>query len=86
MSHKVTIELEFEPISGEDDEEQTVFKHDVYNYLEQLIKDGTLDYTVTAASGYTYGKIGVEETVGQDELYNIRNWDGYGYYKRSEGS
>jgi hypothetical protein len=21
-----------------------------------------------------------------DELSNIRNWDGYGYYKRSEGS
>ena len=60
MSHKVTIELEFEPTSGESDHEQTVFKHDVYNYLEQLIKDGTLDYTVTAAD-YTYGKIGVDE-------------------------
>jgi len=21
-----------------------------------------------------------------DELTNIRNWDGYGYYRRSEGS
>jgi len=60
MSHKVTIELEFEPVNGENDEQQTVFKHDVYNYLEQLIADDTLDYTVTAAD-YTYGKIGVEE-------------------------
>ena len=61
MSHKVTIELEFEPTGGENDEQQTVFEADVYSYPEQLIKDGSLDYTVTAASGYTYGKIGVEE-------------------------
>jgi len=60
MSHKVTIELEFEAIGGDSDEEQTVFEHDVHNYLEQLIADGTLDYTVTAAD-YTYGKIGVDE-------------------------
>ena len=46
MSHKVTIELEFEPASGESDEEQTVFESDVYNYLEQLIKDG-FDYYIT---------------------------------------
>tara|TARA_R100001377_G_C3163317_1_gene100433 strand:+ start:314 stop:538 length:225 start_codon:yes stop_codon:yes gene_type:complete len=61
MTHKVTIELEFEPTSGESDEQQTVFDSDVYDYLEQLIKDGSLDYKVTAASGYTYGKIEHEE-------------------------
>ena len=61
MTHKVTIELEFEPTSGDTDEQQTVFDIDVYEYLEQLIKDDSLDYKVTAASGYTYGKIGHEE-------------------------
>ena len=57
MSHKVTIELEFEALSGESDEQQTVMDCDVYDYLEELIEDGTLDYKVTAATGYTYGKI-----------------------------
>jgi len=57
MSHKVIIELEFEPSNGDSDEEQTVLDCDVYDYLEELIEDGTLDYTVTAASGYTYGKL-----------------------------
>ena len=57
MSHKVTIELDFEAKNGDSDEEQTVLDCDVYDYLEELIEDGTLDYKVTAASGYTYGKI-----------------------------
>lgn len=57
MAHKVTIELEFETSNGDSDEEMTVVDCDVYDYLEQLIEDGTLDYKVTAASGYTYGKI-----------------------------
>ena len=35
MSHKVTIELEFEQTSGDSDEQQTVFDSDVYDYLEQ---------------------------------------------------
>ena len=57
MSHKVTIELEFEAQNGDNDEQQTVMDCDVYDYLEELIEDGTLDYKVTAATGYTYGKI-----------------------------
>ncbi len=57
MSHKVIIELEFEPSNGESDEEMTVVDCDVYDYLEELIADGTLDYKVTAANGYTYGVI-----------------------------
>jgi hypothetical protein len=57
MSHKVTIELDFEAKNNDSDEEQTVLAEDVYDYLEQLIQDGTLDYKVTAASGYTYGVI-----------------------------
>ena len=57
MAHKVTIELDFEAKNGDSDEEQTVLDCDVYDYLEELIEDGTLDYKVAAASGYTYGKI-----------------------------
>jgi len=57
MSHKVTIELEFEAKNNDSDEQQTVIDCDVYDYLEELIEDGTLDYKVTAASGYTYGKV-----------------------------
>ena len=57
MSHKVTIELEFEAQNGESDEEMTVVECDVYDYLEELIEDGTLDYKVSASSGYTYCKI-----------------------------
>ena len=40
MSHKVIIELEFEPSNGESDEEMTVVNCDVYDYLEELIADG----------------------------------------------
>ena len=57
MSHKVTIELEFEATNNESDQEQTVLYCDVVDYLEDIIEDDTLDYKVTAASGYTYGKI-----------------------------
>ena len=57
MSHKVTIELDFEAKNNDSDEQQTVIDCDVYDYLEELIEDGTLDYKVTAASGYTYGKV-----------------------------
>jgi hypothetical protein len=57
MAHKVTIELEFESSNDDSDEQQTVLDVDVYDYLEELIEDGTLDYTVTSASGYTYGKL-----------------------------
>jgi hypothetical protein len=57
MSHKVTIELDFEAKNNDSDEQQTVLDCDVYDYLEELIEDGTLDYKVAAASGYTYGKV-----------------------------
>ena len=62
MAHKVIIELEFAPQSGESDEEQTVLDCDVYDYLEELIKDESLDYSVTSDSGYQYGVIKYKET------------------------
>ena len=61
MAHKVIIELEFTPQSGESDEEQTVLDCDVYDYLKDLIDDESLDYTVTADSGYKYGVIKYKE-------------------------
>ena len=62
MSHKVTIELEF--VSAFDtDEEQTVLDCDVYDYLEDLIADESLDYTVTSASGYKYGVIKYKDSI-----------------------
>ena len=72
MSHKVTIELDFEAKNGDSDEEQTVLDCDVYDYLEELIEDGTLDYKVTAASGYTYGKITLA-SVNQKDIEVLKN-------------
>ena len=72
MSHKVTIELDFEAKNGDSDEEQTVLDCDVYDYLEELIEDGTLDYKVTAASGYTYGKITVA-SINQKDIEVLKN-------------
>ena len=66
MSHKVIIELEFEAKNGDSDEEQTVMDCDVYDYLEDLIEDETLDYTVTASTGYKYGVIKYTEI--EDEV------------------
>jgi hypothetical protein len=57
MSHRVTIELEFEAGNEDSDEEQTLFDYDVYGYLKELIEDDTLDYKVTSDTGYTYGKL-----------------------------
>ena len=56
---KVIIELEFDALNGESDEEQTVLDVDVYDYLQELIEDETLDYTVVSNSGigYKYGKL-----------------------------
>ena len=71
MSHKVTIELDFEAQNGDSDEEQTVLAEDVYDYLEQLIQDGTLDYKVTAA-GYTYGKITLA-SMNQKDIGVLKN-------------
>ena len=72
MSHKVTIELDFEAKNGDSDEEQTVLDCDVYDYLEELIEDGTLDYKVTAASGYTYGKITLA-SMNQKDIEVLKN-------------
>ena len=72
MSHKVTIELDFEAKNGDSDEEQTVLDCDVYDYLEELIEDGTLDYKVTSASGYTYGKITVA-SINQKDIEVLKN-------------
>jgi hypothetical protein len=66
MSHKVTIELEFEAQNGDTDGEQTVLDIDVYDYLEELIADGSLDYTVTSASGYTYGVLRYKDFASSD--------------------
>ena len=41
MSHKVVIELEFNPKDG-----NRVLNCDVYDYLEEIIADESLDYTV----------------------------------------
>ena len=72
MAHKVTIELDFEAKNGDSDEEQTVLAEDVYDYLEQLIQDGTLDYKVTAASGYTYGVITLA-CINQKDIEILKN-------------
>ena len=57
MTHKVTIELTFPATNNDTDEQQTVLDCDVYDCLEESIDDGSLNYTVTAESGFTYGKI-----------------------------
>lgn len=51
--HKVTIELEFESVP----ENLSVLDIDVYDYLEQLMEDQSLDYTVETSDGDTYGVI-----------------------------
>ena len=61
MSHKVIIELEFEPTNGDSDEEQTVLDCDVYDYLEELIEDVSLDYRVISSSGHEYGVLKYKE-------------------------
>jgi len=61
MSHKVIIELEFEAINGDSDEEQTVLDCDVYDYLQELIEDESLDYRVISSSGYEYGVLRYKE-------------------------
>jgi|TARA_R110002020_G_scaffold194354_5_gene395088 hypothetical protein len=63
VSHKVIIELEFVSQDGDSDEEQTVLDCDVYDYLQELIDDDSLDYTVTSASGHQYGVIKYKDYV-----------------------
>tara|TARA_R110000824_G_scaffold140233_1_gene305963 strand:+ start:925 stop:1119 length:195 start_codon:yes stop_codon:yes gene_type:complete len=54
MSHKVVIELEFMPKDG-----KRVLSCDVYDYLEELIADESLDYTVSHGEDmeHSYGVI-----------------------------
>ena len=53
MNHKVVIELEFNNVP----EGKRVLNCDVHDYLEELIDDDSLDYTVTDSNGQEYGVI-----------------------------
>ena len=58
MSHKVVIELDFSDCSLVPSTGKRVLNCDVYDYLEELIEDESLDYTVTnIGTGETYGVI-----------------------------
>ena len=58
MSHKVVIELDFSDCSLMPSTGKRVLNCDVYDYLEELIEDESLDYTVTnIGTGETYGVI-----------------------------
>ena len=58
MSHKVVIELDFSDCSLVQSTGKRVLNCDVYDYLEELIEDESLDYTVTnMGTGETYGVI-----------------------------
>ena len=58
MSHKVVIELDFSDCSLMPSTGKRVLNCDVYDYLEELIEDESLDYTVTnMGTGETYGVI-----------------------------
>ena len=53
MTHKVVIELEFDNVPAG----KQVLDCDVWDYLEDLIEDKSLDYTVTDENGQQYGPI-----------------------------
>jgi len=53
MNHKVVIELEFNNVP----EGRRVLNCDVHDYLEELIEDNSLDYTVIDGNGQEYGVI-----------------------------
>jgi len=58
LSHKVVIELDFSDCSLIPSTGKRVLNCDVYDYLEELIEDESLDYTVTnMGTGETYGVI-----------------------------
>tara|TARA_Y100001937_G_scaffold96024_1_gene130488 strand:- start:1781 stop:1972 length:192 start_codon:yes stop_codon:yes gene_type:complete len=50
--NKVVIELEFDAENG-----NKVLNCDVYDYLQDLIEDESLDYTVYDSDGKSYGVI-----------------------------
>ena len=55
---KVIIELDFDEGNG-----KRVLNCDVYDYLQDLIADESLDYTVHEADGSSYGVIDYREVV-----------------------
>ena len=59
MKHKVVIELEFNNVP----EGRRVLNCDVHDYLEQLIDDNSLDYTVIDSNGQEYGVIDWKDIV-----------------------
>ena len=59
MNHKVVIELEFNNIPAG----RQVWNCDVYDYLEELIEDESLDYKVTDSNGKEYGVINWKKIV-----------------------
>mgnify|MGYP006408525679 FL=1 len=59
MNHKVVIELEFNNIPAG----RQVWDCDVYDYLEELIEDESLDYKVTDSNGQEYGVINWKKIV-----------------------
>jgi|TARA_R110002051_G_scaffold61354_2_gene112460 hypothetical protein len=76
MSHKEKISF------GEFDSEAT-------EYVASLVREMLAEKGINPSS-YSFS-IEVEYTedkddLPNDELSNIRNWDGYGYYKRAGGS
>jgi hypothetical protein len=61
MNHKVLIELEFDEVP----EGKRVLDCDVHDYLEELIDDGSLDYTVTTGNNETYGVLNYRDHLGE---------------------
>ena len=59
MNHKVVIELEFNNIPAG----RQVWNCDVYDYLEELIEDESLDYKVMDSNGQEYGVINWKKIV-----------------------
>ena len=59
MNHKVVIELEFNNVPAG----RQVWNCDVYDYLEELIEDESLDYKVIDSNGQEYGVINWKKIV-----------------------
>ena len=59
MNHKVVIELEFNNIPAG----RQVWNCDVYDYLEELIENESLDYKVTDSNEQEYGVINWKKIV-----------------------
>ena len=59
MNHKVVIELEFKNVPAG----RQVWNCDVYDYLEELIENESLDYKVTDSNEQEYGVINWKKIV-----------------------